>query len=110
MVMRGRPRKEHRYFVYIMSSQTRVLYIGVTNDLERRVGEHKQGGTPGFATKYRTRNLMYFEETTDVWAALECEKQLKTWTRARKVALIESVNPDWHGLSEEWICTSMVGL
>ena len=93
-----------------MSSQTRVLYIGVTNDLERRVDEHKQGSTPGFATKYRTRNLVYFEETTDVWAALEREKQLKTWTRARKATLIESVNPEWRGLSREWTAESAAAL
>ena len=93
-----------------MSSQTRALYIGVTNDLERRVDEHKQGSTPGFASKYRTRNLVYFGETSDVWAALEREKQLKTWTRARKVSLIESVNPDWRDSSREWIDGSVAAL
>ena len=93
-----------------MSSQTRVLYIGFTNDLERRVDEHKRGTTPGFATKYRTRNLVYSEETTDVWAALEREKQLKTWTRAREVALIEVANPDWRDLSLEWTESSAAAM
>ena len=100
--MRQRPKREHRYFVYIMSSQTRVLYIGMTNDLERRVGEHRQGSIPGFASRYRARQLVYFEDTSDVWAALEREKRLKTWTRAKKVALIESANPEWQDLSRAW--------
>ena len=90
------------YYVYILASKSGVLYVGVTNDLERRVGEHKQGSMPGFATKYRTRSLVYFEETSDVWVALEREKQLKTWTRAKKDTLIESVNPEWRDLSLEW--------
>ena len=93
-----------------MSSQTRVLYIGVTNDLERRVDEHKQGNIPSFASRYRTRSLVYFEETSDVWAALEREKQLKTWTRAKKVALIESANPEWRDLSRDWIEGSMTAM
>jgi len=97
-----RRRREHRYYVYIMSSQTRVLYIGVTNDLERRVHEHKKGLGSGFASRYRTRQLVHYEDTSDVYAAIEREKQLKTWTRARKVALIESVNPGWTDLSCEW--------
>ena len=105
-----RPRREHRYYVYIMSSQTRVLYIGVTNNLERRVEEHKHGAIPGFSSRYRTRRLVHYEETSDVWAALEREKQLKTWTRARKAALIEAINPDWNDLSTEWTMGSPVAM
>ena len=80
-------RREHRYYVYIMSSQTRVLYIGVTNDLERRVQQHKDG------------------VGSNVWAALQRERELKGWIRARMVELIEFDNPDWLGLSESWTDT-----
>ena len=85
-----------------MASQTRVLYIGMTNDLERRVAHHKQGSIPGFSSKYRTKQLVYFEETSDVHAAIEREKQLKGWTRAKKIALIESMNPNWADASLTW--------
>jgi putative endonuclease len=95
-------RREHRYFVYIMSSQTRVLYIGVTNDLERRVQQLKDGLGSQFTTKYRVRRLVHYEETSDVRDAISREKELKGWTRARKVALIEGANPDWGDLSAEW--------
>jgi putative endonuclease len=88
-----------RYFVYILSSVSRTLYIGVTNDIERRVREHKQGLVPGFAAKYRISRLVYVEETTDVRAAIAREKQIKAWRRAKKIELIESVNPDWKDLS-----------
>jgi putative endonuclease len=87
-------RRDHRYSVYIMSSQTRVLYIGVTNYLERRVEQHKAGVGSAFTTRYRVRSLVHYEETSDVHAALERERHLKGWTRARKVALIESENPE----------------
>ena len=105
-----RNRREHRYFVYIMSSQTRVLYIGVTNHLERRVQQHKDGTGSEFTTRYRVKRLVHYEETSDVRAALERERHLKGWTRARKVALIESMNPGWHDLSEAWTDTSTSGL
>jgi len=99
-------RREHRYFVYIMSSQTRVLYVGVTNSLERRVQQHKEGVGSAFTARYRVKNLVHYEETSDVHAALERERHLKGWTRARKVALIESENPEWQDLSEAWSDTS----
>jgi putative endonuclease len=89
------------YFVYIMASYRRVLYIGVTNNLERRVYEHKHGLLPGFTSKYRVNRLVYFEETPDVRAALEREKQIKGWLRSKKIALIEAANPDWRDLSTE---------
>jgi len=97
--------RQHRYFVYIMSSQTRVLYIGMTNNLERRVDEHKSGQVPGFSSKYRTTQLVYYEETSDVRAALERERYLKGWKRERKVALIEAMNPEWDDLSAVWTKT-----
>ncbi|MBZ0253480.1 MAG: GIY-YIG nuclease family protein [Candidatus Methylomirabilis sp.] len=90
------------YYVYIMASWSKVLYIGVTNDLERRVAEHKAKKTPGFTRAYNVTRLVYFEDTPDVVAAIEREKQLKGWLRARKLALIESANPAWKDLSEEW--------
>lgn len=90
------------YYVYIMSSYSKTLCIGVTNDLERRVFEHKNKLTEGFTSKYNINRLVYFEETTDVRAAIEREKQLKGLLRAKKVALIESNNPNWLDLSNGW--------
>jgi len=84
-----------------MSNATRVLYIGVTNDLNRRVGEHKSGQIPAFSATYQTKTLVYYEETSDVREALAREKQLKGWTRIRKCALVESMNPEWRDLSVE---------
>jgi putative endonuclease len=105
-----RSRREHRYFVYIMSSQTRVLYIGVTNDLERRVQQHQSGVGSAFTARYRVKRLVHYEETSDVHAALEREQHLKEWTRSRKVALIEADNPEWRDLSEGWRDSTLSGL
>jgi putative endonuclease len=90
------------YFVYIMGSKSRRLYIGVTNDLERRVFEHKSKFVEGFTAKYNIDRLVYFAETGDVTVAIEREKQLKGWLRAKKIALIESENPLWDDLSHGW--------
>ena len=90
------------YFVYIMSSKSKTLYIGVTNDLERRVYEHKNKLIGGFTKKYNIKRLVYYEETTDVQAAIEREKQIKGWLRRKKIELIESLNPQWRDLSEGW--------
>jgi putative endonuclease len=83
------------YYVYIMSSFKRVLYIGVTNDLNRRVSEHKSKQIPGFTSKYNVTSLVYFEEFHEISEAISREKVLKGWTRAKKIALIESFNPEW---------------
>ena len=91
-----------QYFVYIMTNKSRTLYIGVTNDLERRVYEHKHQLIDGFTSKYKIRSLAHYEITTDIREAIAREKQLKGWLRARKIALIESVNPAWKDLSEGW--------
>jgi len=91
-----------RYFVYIIASKSRKLYVGVTNDLERRVYEHKQKLADGFTAKYRIDRLVHFEETPDVLAAIEREKQIKGLLRAKKIALVESINPTWEDLSEAW--------
>ena len=77
------------YWVYIMASRSRVLYTGVTNDLGRRVHEHKEGVTTGFTQKYRINRLVYFEEFTDIRDAIGREKQIKGWVRSRKIKLIE---------------------
>jgi putative endonuclease len=87
------------YSVYIMASLSGVLYIGVTNDLERRILEHKNKAVPGFSARYNVQKLVYFEFFGDVRAAIAREKQLKGWLRKRKVALIESTNPQWKDLS-----------
>ena len=91
-----------QYYVYIMSSISRTLYTGVTSDLERRVVEHKRKLAPGFTAKYNVNRLVYFETTPGVAAAIAREKQIKGWIRARKIDLIESINPCWDDLSVEW--------
>ena len=90
------------YYVYIMASASRVLYVGVTNNIKRRAVEHRQGRVPGFAAKYNTRELLYVELFGNVRAAIAREKQLKGWLRAKKIALIESRNPGWKDLSADW--------
>jgi putative endonuclease len=87
------------YYVYIMTNPSRTLYVGVTNDLERRVYQHKQKQIPGFTAKYNITQLVYYEETGDVLAAIAREKTIKGWLRAKKIALVESVNPQWQDLS-----------
>lgn len=87
--------ESRRYYVYIMSSLSGILYVGVTGDLERRAREHKNGGLEGFTKKYRCHRLVYYEEFRYVDRALEREKQLKNWSRGKKVRLIEALNPKW---------------
>ena len=89
------------YYVYIMSSPSRTLYTGVTNDLERRVNEHKSGAVPGFTKRYKIDQLVYFQETNDIGAAIAAEKQIKGLLRPKKIALIEQENPTWRDLSAE---------
>ena len=90
------------YYVYVLASESRTLYIGVTNNLQRRVYEHKQGLIEGFTKKYRVHKLVYYETTTDVRLAIQREKQLKGWRRQWKTELIESMNPEWADLAEDW--------
>ncbi len=90
------------YYVYIMTNKSKTLYTGVTNDLERRVYEHKNKLVAGFTRKYNITKLVYYEETNDVQIALAREKQIKGWLRSKKVALIEGENPEWKDLSREW--------
>jgi putative endonuclease len=91
-----------KYYVYIMTSPTGTLYTGMTNDLKRRVYEHKQKLKDGFTKKYNVTRLAYYEETSDVHAALAREKEIKKWRRSKKIALIKSMNPKWQDLSEGW--------
>ena len=91
-----------QYYVYIMASRSRTLYTGVTGNLKRRVFEHQEKLVPGFTTKYKVHRLVYFEETGDVQAAILREKQIKGWTRSKKLALINSLNPTWQDLSDSW--------
>ncbi|MDZ4278889.1 MAG: GIY-YIG nuclease family protein [Dehalococcoidia bacterium] len=90
------------YYVYIIASRTKRLYIGVTNDLERRMLEHKMGALQGFASRYNIASPVYYETSEGARPAIEREKQLEGWLRRKKVALIESVNPEWDDLSESW--------
>jgi putative endonuclease len=91
-----------QYYVYILASKSRALYIGVTNDLERRLFEHKQKLVKGFTSKYNVSRLAYYEVYENIRDAIAREKQIKSWRREKKVTLIESMNPQWRDLSEEW--------
>ena len=86
------------YFVYILSSARGVLYVGVTNDLSRRLAEHQQE-VEGFTSRYKVHRLVYFEETRDIRSALAREKQIKSWRREKKLALIREANPKFEDLS-----------
>jgi putative endonuclease len=89
-------------YVYILASQTRRLYVGVTSDLVRRVWEHKEGVIPGFTKRYGIKQLVYYEAITEPEVAIAREKQIKDYARAKKLALIASLNPEWHDLAEPW--------
>ena len=89
-------------YVYILSSQTRVLYVGMTNDLQRRMYEHKSKAVEGFTAKYNVNQLVYYEQVADVSTAVRRETQLKGWTRAKKISFIEQMNPHWFDLSDRW--------
>ena len=93
---------ENRYYVYLMTNWNhRVMYLGVTNDLTRRVYEHKNKLVKGFTEKYNINKLVYFEETADVRSAIAREKKIKKWRRQKKDALVLSMNPEWKDLSNE---------
>ena len=89
-------------YVYTLTNRTRTLYVGVTNDLERRVYQHRNKLVPGFTSKYNVTRLACYEQTSDVGSAIAREKQIKSWRRSKKVELIESLNPRWKDLSLEW--------
>ena len=93
---------EQKYWTYIVASRTGTLYVGMTNDIVRRMWEHKSGEFEGFASKYDCDRLVYWESFDDVRKAIDREKRLKGWRRAKKIALIESLNPRWQDLAEKW--------
>ncbi len=97
--------REHLYFVYIMTNCSRhPLYTGVTRSVDRRTAQHKSGfdGTTSYTARYQLDRLVYFETFQNVRDAIRREKQIKSWGRAKKIALIESVNPKWDDLSGDW--------
>ena len=90
-----------QFYVYILASKSRVLYVGVTNNIHRRVAEHRRAQF-GFTARYHVHRLVHVEQTTDAMAAINREKQLKKWPRQRKRALIERDNPNWEDLAFDW--------
>lgn len=90
------------YFVYILASKTKVLYIGITNNLENRLFDHKNKTNEGFTSKYNVNRLVYYEEYDSAYEAICREKQLKNWKRQWKINLIESINPFWDDPSDQW--------
>jgi putative endonuclease len=90
------------YYVYIMTNASRNLYVGVTNDLYRRVYEHKKKLRPGFTARYNITWLVYYQEGTNIQAAIAREKQIKGWLRVKKEVLIATMNPTWADLAADW--------
>jgi putative endonuclease len=94
---------ERTYYVYLITNwNNKVLYIGVTNNLERRLYEHKNKLIKGFTEKYNISKLVYFEQTSDIYSAITREKEIKRWRREKKNNLIESKNKPWEDLSKQW--------
>jgi len=91
-----------RFYVYILSNRTRVLYVGRTSDLIRRMHQHRNGLIQGFTRRYNVTHLVHFEQTDSARISIQRERQLKGWRRARKIQLIEVGNPEWKDLAEEW--------
>lgn len=90
------------YYVYIMASKSGTLYVGVTCNIKKRVYEHKNHLIAGFTDKYNIDRLLYVETISDPTSAINCEKQIKAWRRGKKIALIDSLNPEWNDLSQDW--------
>jgi len=93
---------DNSYYIYIMASLKKVLYTGITNDLQIRVKQHKMGQGSIFTKKYNVNRLVWYEETNDVMIAIEWEKKIKGWSRQKKIDLIENENPEWKDLSIGW--------
>jgi putative endonuclease len=91
--------REYHFYTYIMASDTGTLYTGVTNSLWRRSHEHKKGEVAGFTKKYKCHKLVYYEHFEDINEAIKREKQIKKWSRKKKVALIHKLNPSWQDLT-----------
>ena len=99
--------RQHNYWTHTMASVSRVIYVGVTDDLERRVSEHKQKVVEGFTKKYNCTKLVWLEEFREIRDAIVCEKRIKGLLRAKKIALIEEKNPYWKDLNENWCQAAM---
>ena len=91
-----------QYYVYILANEGKMLYTGVTNDLMRRIFEHKNHLVEGYTKKYKITKLVYYDHTNDIYEAITREKQIKGWLRKKKINLIESINPGWDDLSKDW--------
>ena len=94
--------RERRYYVYIMASRSLNLYTGITDNIFRRALEHKSGNIEGFTKRHNINRLVYYEIFKYVYNAIAREKQIKAWTRAKRIALINSLNPTWEDLAEGW--------
>jgi putative endonuclease len=95
--------RNHDYWVYILTNKHRTsLYIGVTNDMVRRLFQHRNGAVEGFTNRYQINRLVWLEHFRNVNDAIACEKKLKGWRRSRKITLIEQTNPRWLDLSDDW--------
>ena len=90
------------YYVYILASRSRTLYVGVTNNVQRRLFRHRTGPDTSFTRRYRVNRLVHVETASSPRDAITREKQIKNWTRAKKIALIEAANPEWRDLSAAW--------
>jgi putative endonuclease len=95
------------YHVYILASRSGVLYVGVTSDLARRVAQHRAGSPAGFSRRYHVHRLVHVEEAPTARVAIAREKQIKGWSRAKKLALIASTNPTWRDLAADWVLPTL---
>jgi len=93
---------DRQYYVYIMTNRSGTLYIGLTNNIIRRVHQHKNKLIKGFTTKYNIDTLVYYETFSDIASAIDREKTIKGWLRRKKIELIETANPTWTDLSHDW--------
>jgi len=92
-----------KYYVYLLTNwNDKVMYVGVTNNLEKRIYEHKNKLVKGFTEKYNVHKLVYYEESNDIMAAIEREKEIKKWRREKKDYLVNQANSEWKDLSSEW--------
>jgi putative endonuclease len=102
MLSRMRDGFHYKFWVYILSSQSGTLYVGITGFFTRRIHQHKYESIEGFSQKYKCHRLVYYESHHDVQVAIAREKQIKRWSREKKIALVERVNPRWEDLAENW--------
>jgi len=93
---------EEQYYVYIMTNKSGTLYVGVINNIKKRVYEHKNKLVEGFTKKYNINKLLYFETFGDIYSAITREKTIKGWLREKKIEFVRTTNPDWTDLSQDW--------